>query len=121
MMRNEYVINPREYGRNNSLVVFLSVFELIWAAGSAFGLRKLIVDFSYVGLFFFILCIGVLFFIGWILLGMNRKQQIIVQDGSLVIKDSSFKKFERKVSRENLISAGVTVVPSEKRAFSSIV
>ncbi len=89
-MNNIYSINPKDHGKNIYLIVFLSVFGFVWFVSSLFIIRKLFIEFSYIGLFFSFLSTGIAIFIAWILLGMNQKQYISVQDEDLLIKASLF-------------------------------
>ena len=104
MSNSQYVIEPREFRKNKSLVIFISVFAVVWGIGVGFGTRKVIIDFTFVGLLIFLLCMAIFILTLFILLNMNRRQTIIVEDENILVKSSSFPKTIRSIPKSNLAS-----------------
>jgi hypothetical protein len=103
-MRNEFVINPKSHRKSNSLIVFLSIFGLMWFVGSVFGVRKLSMEFSIVGSFICLLSISIAVLTIFILLLMNRKQFVIVEDDHLLITDKRFAWANRSIAKDDLLA-----------------
>ena len=103
-MSNEYIINPKNHKKNNSLILFLSLFGFIWLVGLVLSIRKLLLEFSLTGLFFLFLSSAIVVFILFVLFGINREQYIIVEDDYLFIRDKRFAWANRTIQKKDLLA-----------------
>lgn len=82
-----FELNPKDFPKNKPIIIFLIIFGSIFLLGSCLGIRKLIIDFSYVHFFVLILTslVGVASFL--ILLFINAKEIIEINSDGLIFKN----------------------------------
>lgn len=96
-MNATFEIDQRAYRKNRPLIVFLSLFALLWGIGTTLGACKLAADFS-LGQLLAVLCCGLvcLLTLG-ILFGGNRGELISIEGGNIVSSCSTFPLAKRRM------------------------
>lgn len=98
----QFVIDPKKYQKNKSLIVFLIIFWIIWSIGSILLVFKIIEDFSFILLVFFLISLVITLGIPAWIYSMNKIEFITIANDKICIRGGFLQFGEQCIQKSSL-------------------